>query len=101
MEPLPRRLGHEMLKIGDLVTTMRVENHAGACYRLYDVPERVTIVDGKIPVVRRLVGKFFHDETAIVIEVRAEMKMVRVFTSGGVIGWCGVGSLSDASDVIE
>jgi len=86
------------MKPGEIIVPAWVENHPGKGYRLYDIPQRVIHEPGTMPTIARLIGKFLHGETGTVLQIDEELKMVRILTSGGTVGWCRMRNLEPLED---
>ena len=69
---------------GDIVTTLPIPNNAGTCFRVYDMTEKVLIVDGRV-MGNRMIDKFYHGEIAIVLE--SDDSWTRILTMRGIAGW--------------
>jgi hypothetical protein len=77
------------MKAGDLVTPLFPKNHAGICYRLYDIPNRI-IFDGSQHISRKISDKFYRGEVGILLGIDNVLNMGHIFTQKNVFGWINV-----------
>ena len=77
------------MKAGDLIIPIFPKNHAGVCYRLYDIPDR-TVFDGNHLISRKVSNKFYRGELGILLKIDKVLNMCYIFTQKSVFGWINI-----------